>query len=122
MRALCFVLLTACATTAPATQPSASASSWPDLSNDFIETWLKHNPDDAVGAGRHEYDGQLPDLSEAGFQKQLDDLKAISARVEAFPTDGLPPEQAREREYARAVLKRQLFWLETMRWYRVSPM
>src|SRR5262245_61113021 len=102
---LCLLTLTlacACATT-----PAASGSgSWDDAVNTFIEEWFKRHPEDAVQAGRHEFDGQVPDLSEAAFQEEIDWLKATADQMEPFP-------QSQEREYALSVVKRKLFWAET---------
>ena len=43
---------------------------WPGFVNSFIEASFKANPGFAVGQGRHEYDGQIADLSQAGDRRR----------------------------------------------------
>ena len=37
--------------------------------NDFINGWFKLDPSFAVYEGKHEFDGQLPDWSDAGLKR-----------------------------------------------------
>src|SRR4051812_22413378 len=53
----------------------AEQGAWPGFVNGFIEASFKANPGFAVGQGRHEYDGQVGDLSEAGISAEVDRLK-----------------------------------------------
>src|SRR6185369_10100873 len=46
------------------TTATAAQGDWPGFVNGFIEATFKANPGFAVGQGRHEYDGQVGDLSE----------------------------------------------------------
>jgi uncharacterized protein (DUF885 family) len=107
-----------------ATSPSTSAppTSWDEQVNDFIEQWFKRHPEAAVEAGRHEYDGQIADLSLATFQEQIDWLKAERERFERFPAEQLDERRRHEREYALAVVRNKLFWTEALRWYQKSPL
>jgi hypothetical protein len=45
---------------------------WSQFVDSFLEGYFKHRPDAAVNAGRHEYDGQLPDWTPAGLQRYTD--------------------------------------------------
>jgi uncharacterized protein (DUF885 family) len=94
--------------TAAATQQS----DWPGFVNNFIEASFKANPGFAVGQGRHEYDGQVADLSAAGIQAEVDRLKKAIADAESFTDDKLSPEQRYQRDYLVAVAKGQLFWID----------
>ena len=49
----------------PASTPHRSADDWPAYVAGFIEAYLKADPFFAVQAGRHEFDGQMPDYSAA---------------------------------------------------------
>lgn len=93
-------------------QTSAQASDWPAFVNNFIEATFKANPGFAVMQGRHEYDGQIADLSEASIAGEVNRLKKAIADAEAFTDDKLTPEQRYERDYLVAVAKGQLFWID----------
>src|SRR5207344_1354385 len=53
-----------------AAQP-ASATSWDGFTTNFIEATFKARPHFAVWAGRHEFDGRLPDWSATGIRKEI---------------------------------------------------
>src|ERR1700716_3419972 len=66
----------------PAPDPHAAAqSAWTDYAARFIEDYLKSHPFFAVQSGRHEFDGQMTDLSAAGIAKDVEQLQ--KARAEA---------------------------------------
>ena len=55
---------------APPPAPAAAAAAtdaWPAFTARFIEEYFKAQPFFAVLQGRHEFDGQMPDLSAAGI-------------------------------------------------------
>ena len=87
-----------------APQASAEAGDWPGFVNQFIEATFRANPGFGVGQGRHEYDGQIGDLSEAGISAEVARLKKAIADAQAFPDDKLTPEQRYQRDYLVAVV------------------
>jgi uncharacterized protein (DUF885 family) len=89
---------------------STQASDWPGFVNDFIEASFRANPGFAVQSGRHEFDGQIADLSEAAIAANVERLK--TAIVDAGAFSNLTPEQQYERDYLVAVAKGQLFWID----------
>ena len=95
-----------------AAAPAAEAGDWPAFVNNFIEATFKANPGFAVSQGRHEYDGQIADLSQAGIDAEVARLKKAIADAQAFSSDKLSKEQQYERDYLVAVAKGQLFWID----------
>ena len=93
-------------------KPRGQQGDWPGFVNDFIEASFKANPGFAVGQGRHEYDGQIGDLSEAGITAEVDRLKKAIADAQGFGDDKLTPEQRYQRDYLVAVAKGELFWID----------
>ena len=89
--------------TAP--QASVEAADWPGFVNQFIEATFKANPGFAVGQGRHEYDGQVGDLSETGIAAEVSRLKKAIADAQAYGDDKLTPQQRYQRDYLVAVAK-----------------
>jgi hypothetical protein len=52
--------------------------------NDYVEATFKAQPFFAVYAGRHEFDGQMPDLSRAGIDEEITRLRA-APRLQSMP-------------------------------------
>jgi hypothetical protein len=100
-------------------EPSAAADAmvqkqqeWATFRDEFIEAYLKAHPALAVNAGRHEYDGQLPDWSAAGIAAEIKREHEARDRAKSFDA-GLTDAQRFERDNLLARLDRDLFWLET---------
>ncbi len=114
----CLVLgLAACSKPAappvPAAPPPPSAAvTWPATRDRFIEAYLKAQPFFAAQAGRHEYDGQMPDLSAAGIAHEIARLHAARNEIAGVDGAALEPTQHFEREYVLTVIDHDLFWLE----------
>jgi uncharacterized protein (DUF885 family) len=79
----------------------------------YIEQSFRANPSFAVGQGRHEYDGRLPDWSETGIQTEMARLRSAIAAAQSFNPRRLNREQRFERDYLIARARSDLFWLET---------
>lgn len=92
---------------------AASANAdWPKFVDGFIAGAFKANPGFAVAQGRHEYDGQITDLSPAAIDGEVKRLKKAIADAQAFGDDKLSAEQRYQRDYLVAVAKGQLFWID----------
>ena len=95
---------------APVPKPAATkAQGWAAFRDGFNEQWFRLDPANAVYQGRHDYDGGLPDWSEAGLRRQAAFLRASIARAQAFT--GLTGTDAFERDYLVQVAEGKLFWL-----------
>ncbi|WP_395623134.1 DUF885 domain-containing protein [Sphingomonas daechungensis] len=94
------------------TAAATPSADWPGFVNSFIEATFKANPGFAVAQGRHEFDGQISDLSQAGIDAEVARLKKAITDAEAFGNDKLTKEQQYERDYLVAVAKGQLFWID----------
>jgi len=91
---------------------AAVSKDWPGFVNQFIEASFKANPGFAVQQGRHEFDGQIADLSQAAIDREVARLKSAIADAQGFAADKLTAEQRFERDYLVAVAKGQLFWID----------
>jgi hypothetical protein len=90
---------------------SQNAARWTEFQNAFIERAFELDPTFAANQGRHEFDGRLPDWSEAGLEAAETFLRDTITGAEAMT--GLSDEQAYQRDYLVAVARGQLFWLDT---------
>jgi len=78
----------------------------------FIDGYLERNPVFAANAGKHEYDGKLPDYSPAALEATVDWLHAQRDAFAAFTDDQLDAQGRFHRDYALATIDGSLFWLE----------
>jgi len=83
---------------------------WTAFQDNFINRSFELDPTFGAGQGKHEYDGRLPDWSEAGLTAAIEFLKTSITDAEAFT--GLNAAQTYQRDYLVAVARRNLFWLE----------
>ena len=90
----------------------AETETWDTFMAAFLEAYFDRNPTFAIDQGKHEYDGQLPDWSEAGLQAQIDLREDMIARAEAIDPASLSEADAFERQYLINTLKGELFWIE----------
>ena len=117
----------------PAAAPQSQAAAhdrWPEFAARFIEEYFKAHPFFAVQAGRHEFDGQMDDVSAAGIAAEVSRLQRLRAENQGFDSAALTPDERFEREYLLTVIDGDLFWLERARspftnpaWYidRLDP-
>ena len=127
MHSLRTLALAACITAAltacqpPATAPNATATTAASAQqnaaletavNAFIDGYFQRNPVFAANAGKHEYDGKLPDYSPAGLKANADWLHAQRTTFAAFTDAQLDAQGRFHRDYVLAVIDGALFWLE----------
>ena len=92
--------------------PSPASEAWLKLSHAFIEDYLQAQPAFAAQAGRHEFDGQLPDVSAHGLKREIARLHDEREQIAAVDPTNLEPRERFDREYLLAVVDKDLFWLE----------
>lgn len=106
---------------ASATLAANGPDQWPATRDEFIEDYFRAQPFFAAQAGRHEFDGQMPDLSTGGIEHEIARLHAARARIDSVDSSTLTPQERFEREYAISVVDRDLFWLEKAREPHTNP-
>jgi len=117
-RSIVAALLAVTGLSAPASAPAQrAATSAPDAAfakfvGEFLEGYFAEDPAFAVYQGRHDFDGRLPDWSDAGLKRGAAFLKASIARARGFRDAALTPDQKFERDYLIKVAEGHLFWLE----------
>lgn len=104
------------------TNLSKPPKDWDRFVARFLEEYFQFNPTYAVWAGRHEFDGQLPDLSGDGIESMADQLVSARTSAQAFDPETLTEAQRFERAYLIAVLDGELFWLADTDWQRKIPL
>lgn len=124
---LLLVSLTGCnqssnSSKAPTVRPPSQASlAWQETSNGFMMSYFDGQPFFAAQAGKHEFDGQLPDLSAHGLKREIARLHEERDRIAAVDPGPLLPQERFDREYLLSVADGDLFWLEKTRYPFTNP-
>lgn len=106
---------------ARAADAATADAEWKSSVDRFLEGHFRANPVSAVYAGRHEFDGQLPDLSAEAIERDIHRLETERARAAAFNPARLSEPNRREREYLLAALDVELFWKKDAEWPLRNP-
>ena len=101
--------------------PSAASQQWSKVSNSFVEDYFRNQPFFAAQSGRHEFDGQLPDLSSHGIKREIARLHDAHEQLSAVDPAPLQPKERFDREYLLAVVDRDLFFLEKAKYASSNP-
>jgi uncharacterized protein (DUF885 family) len=124
LSAILLLVLTACnqAPPPPAPKgPSAASQKWLRTANSFIEDYMANQPTFAALAGRHEFDGKLPDLSSHGIKREIARLHDQHDQISAIDPATLQPRERFDRAYLLAIVDRDLFWLEKSHFPFTNP-
>jgi len=100
---------------------SSEPDAWSGFVSSFIDDYFAYNPTSAVNAGKHEYDGQLPDWSPAGLDAYVDWLESRRRDAEAFTDQQLSLSDRFQRDYLISEIDDRLFWLKTADWPHRNP-
>lgn len=106
---------------ATAADAASADAAWAANVTRFLEAHFVANPVGAVYAGRHEFDGRLPDLSSPALQQGIARLEAERAKALAFDAAQLSEAHQRERQYLLAALDVDLFWRKEAEWPYRNP-
>jgi uncharacterized protein (DUF885 family) len=90
----------------------SESSQWQGFVDGFLESYFALNPDMAALAGRHEFDGRLPDWSPDGLLRMAGLFRSARQRAAAFDASQLTDAERFERDYFVSEMDGHLFWLE----------
>ena len=114
-----------CRTSSQPAQPQTSSTpnpaDWDSFVQEFLNSYFSAHPDIAVLAGRHEFDGKLPDWSEAGIRREIARLHSERDRAIRFSEASLDEHRRFERDYLVLQIDRDLFWWESADFPHKNP-
>ncbi|MBA3667252.1 MAG: DUF885 domain-containing protein [Sphingomonas sp.] len=90
-----------------------ASSEWKSFVNSYIDTTFKAAPQFGAVSGRHEFDGKLPDWSQAGIDVEKMRLRGAIDAAGKFTDDKLGKTERFERDYLIAQARGALFWMDT---------
>jgi hypothetical protein len=106
----------------PAVRPPSQASlDWQEAANGFVQSYFAAQPFFAAQAGKHDYDGQLPDVSEHGLKREVARLHDERDRIAGIDPKPLLPSERFDREYLLSVADRDLYWIEKAHYPSSNP-
>lgn len=100
---------------------AASNAKWDAYVEQFLNDYFAANPTFAVYQGRHEFDGNLPNWTADGLNKEIARLKGEREKASAFKADELDERQRFEHDYLLAQIDKDLFWRETADQPHINP-
>ncbi|MGC1522497.1 MAG: DUF885 domain-containing protein [Steroidobacteraceae bacterium] len=122
---LLFLAVAGCGQSPPpksAQKPISPASeAWSKLTAGFIQEYFIAQPFFAAQSGRHEFDGQLPDVSNYGIRREIARLHDARKQLTEVDPATLEPRERFDREYLLAVVDKDLFWLEKAKFPFSNP-
>jgi len=118
---LASLVLVACGSREDTAAPESEAKqSWAEFTATTIDEYYRRNPESAVDAGLHEYDGQMSDISLEAQAEYATWIDGVLAEVTSY-TDLEGPE-AFERDYLSTALNGQLFWMRETNFRTKNPL
>jgi hypothetical protein len=93
--------------------------SWPTFVSAFLDGYFAHHPDLAVLAGRHDFDGRLPNWSREGMALMVHFLREQRTAAEKFGS--LNRAEEFERQYLIAQINSDLFQIEVLETPYTNP-
>jgi hypothetical protein len=99
---------------------AADKSPWPEFVVTTIDEYYHRNPESAVSAGLHEFDGQMSDASPAAVDNYAEWLDEVIAEARSYT--GLDGIEAFERDYLVASLDGQRFWIRETDYQTKNPL
>jgi hypothetical protein len=106
---------------APPVEQVSDSPDWDTFVADWIERYFEFNPPAAVTAGRHEFDGQLPDFSEQRVAATVQWLHDSRQAAGAFAGAALKEDGRFERDYLLAYSDGLLFNLVSSDFLHTNP-
>ena len=106
---------------APVSSNAGPDQQFDRLAEQVIADDLRHSPSTATDLGIHTYDAELPDLSRAGIEAQLQSLRQWRARVDAVNAAPLSVGRQIDREQLRHALDSEILSLDTIRSWAKDP-
>lgn len=94
---------------------------WTAFVDDFLKGYFELNPPFAVMQGKHEFDGRMPDWSDAGLKRAVAWLEDKRRGVEAYADVVLDAKQRVERDHLLQQIRSDLFWRKTADWPHRNP-
>lgn len=92
------------------------------LSDEYIDGFLKARPRTATYLGIHDFDGQLMEAGKPAIAAELARLKTFDQKMMAFDTASLSPRMLMDFKILHAAIGQEIFGIEDLRQFETSPL
>jgi len=115
--------LAACQADSPREEPETVMSpTWRQFTDEFTERFFAAAPSRAVWAGRHEFDGQLRDVTSTAIRERAAMLREYARRAgEEFAAATLDASEELERQHLVSAIEGMLFAVEVAEYHLRNP-
>jgi hypothetical protein len=103
----------------PVADAQPGQASWTEFAAATIERYYEQNPEAAVYAGLHEFDGQISDISQSAISAYSDWIDAVVAEANTY--ESLEGIEAFERDYMIKSLRGEQFWIRDSGFMNNNP-
>ena len=101
---------------------SMATSAWQEFTDGFIEQFFAAAPTRAVWAGKHEYDGQLHEVTARAIRDRTGMLQEFARRArEEFSAETLSADEELERQQLISAIEGMLFGVEVAEYHLRNP-
>ena len=99
-----------------------ATSAWQEFTDGFIEQYFAAAPTRAVWAGKHEYDGQLHEVTARAIRDRTGMLQGFARRArEEFTAETLSADEELERQQLISAIEGMLFGVEVAEYHLRNP-
>ena len=106
----------------PAGAAESADKAYAGLAEEAVAASLAWRPLDATNIGLHEYDGKTPDYRKSAIAAGTVRLQSCLDGLQRLDPSALSPRNRYDRLLIVAGLKRDLFWLSSVRRFSSNPM
>lgn len=92
------------------------------IASNFLEGYLRSNPETATVLGDHRYDGEWSNVSREGVERNLTFARELLGRLESLPASELSRENAIDRDMLIHHLKGQLWSAGELKEWQWNPL
>lgn len=113
------------ATTAPAAAAATAAgaeAAYQRFAREYLDWYYAANPVRATSLGIHRHDRELPDLSRAGVEQEMQELRAWLERLQGIDRAALQGDSRADHRILENAIRAQLLELEEVRGWQRNPM
>ena len=103
----------------PVADAQPGQASWTEFAAASIDRYYEQNPEAAVYAGLHEFDGQISDISQSAMSAYSDWIDAVVAEANTY--ESLEGIEAFERDYMIKSLRGEQFWIRDSGFMNNNP-
>jgi uncharacterized protein DUF885 len=102
--------------------PAPQSGAFGRFVDDYLDAFARRHPSIAAGNGLHQHDDILDDFSAAAIRAEIAALKQTRARLQAFDSQSLTPDERVDKRILLGIIDGWLLEQETVENWRRNPM